>query len=342
ALIDFLPATASDGHAAYRPRPGGAPLNVCVAAKRLGVNTSFLGALSNDLFGEDLYKTLDAEKVDLGMVQRTPRPSTLAFVSKPPGADVRYAFFKENSADRSLTARSVAEGLKGRSFGAVHVSMGAITLEDVAMQEAFLEAFRLTKESGGFTSFDPNIRAPMITLSPCCYAKKVEEFARSTDVMKSSDADVEFMYGEKADLDVVAAKWLEQGPKVVVITRGPEGATAWYKDATSGKIATVTALPPCSRPQTIDAKGQPAPVQDTVGAGDTCMGYLLVGLLGEDGGQSLVAQVAAGKPWDEAAVKRLKSILANSMAAAAINCSRVGCDPPTAAELKTALAKCKA
>ncbi|CAE7796267.1 unnamed protein product [Symbiodinium sp. CCMP2592] len=114
------------------------------------------------MFGEELHKTLESEQVDMTMVPRVPNPSTLAFVSKPPGADVRYAFFKDNAADRTLTARTVGNALAARSFGAVHVSMGAITLEDASMEQAFREAFKRVHAAGGFTAFDPNLRGPMI------------------------------------------------------------------------------------------------------------------------------------------------------------------------------------
>ncbi|CAJ1361095.1 unnamed protein product, partial [Effrenium voratum] len=281
ALFDFLPVRAADGKQAFLPRPGGAPLNVCIAAQRLGAKVSFLGALSSDLFGEELYKTLDADDVDLSMVQRLPNPSTLAFVSKPPGSDVRYAFFKENAADRTLTARTVAELMGKKTFGAVHVSMGAVTLQDENMVQAFQEAYQRAHKAGGFTSFDPNLRGPMIKGSPAAYAERVEAFVQHADCIKSSDADIEFLYGVDADLEAVAKKWLKKGPKLVVVTRGPDGATAWYKEAKTGQVASLSVAPPCTRPQTIDFQGNPAPVTDTVGAGDTCMGSLLCSFLGE-------------------------------------------------------------
>lgn len=340
ALFDFLPVTTTDGKQAFLPRPGGAPLNVCIAASRLGAKVSFLGALSSDLFGEELYKTLDADKIDMSMVKRLPNPSTLAFVSKPPGSDVRYAFFKENAADRSLTARGVAELFQGRSFSAVHVSLGAITLEDSAVAEAFEEGFRRAHSAGGFTSFDPNLRGPMIKSSPSAYASRIEAFAQHADLVKSSDADIEFLYGVGADLEAVAKKWLDKGSKLVVITRGPDGATAYFRN-TSGQATSLTVKPPCESPKTIDLQGNPAPVADTVGAGDTCMGSLICYLLGEDGGLSLKAQLVGAKPFDEAAMQRLRFIMLAAVTAAAMNVSQPGCDPPRAAQLSKVLAKIK-
>lgn len=337
ALIDFLPAQTADGHSCYRWVPGGAPFNVCVALARQGIPVTFLGGLSKDLFGEELYTTLKKEGVDMMLVQRSERPSTLAFVRRSANGDAKYAFFKENAADRSLTARGVASALQSLRFGAVHVSLGAVTLEDRAMTEAFAAAFTSIRASGGFTSFDPNVREPMISSGAETYRGQIEAFASSVDLMKSSDADVFFLYGETADLKAVATKWLEQGPKLVVITRGADGASAFFRDASSGSITTISAKPPTDGKQTIDAKGHPAPVSDTVGAGDTCMGFLLVGMLGQDGGSSLTPQIAGGKKWDKAAITRLTDILSKSMTSAAINCSRPGADPPTAAELKAVI-----
>eukprot|EP00913_Durusdinium_trenchii_P022137 g20801.t1 len=64
------------------------------------------------------------------------------------------------------------------------------------------------------------------------------------------------------------------------MTRGPDGATAYYRTP-SGKFTSMSASPPCTSPKTIDFEGNPAPVADTVGAGDTCMGSLLCSFLGE-------------------------------------------------------------
>jgi len=337
ALIDFLPVTAHDGGAAYRWRPGGAPFNVCIAAARLGIPTLFFGNLSTDLFGEELYCALDREQVDLSLVERLPRPTTLAFVSRTPGADVKYAFFKENAADRSLQESRIAQIMQGHNFGALHVSLGAVTLEDLPMAAAFSEAFSVAKKGGAFTSFDSNIREPMIAGGVEEYRARVEKFTRSASVAKSSDADIEFLYGADAQLDVVAARWLDLGSKLVVITCGAKGALAFFRDAVTGKVTSISASPPCQAPNTIDATGRPAPVADTVGAGDTCMGALLFGLLGGDGGASLSNHVLGKMPWDGHAVERLTFVLERSVACAAITCSRNGADPPTRAELDHAL-----
>merc|ERR1719512_629969 len=102
-----------------------------------------MAALSTDMFGDQLYSILDREGVNLELVNRLDRPTTLAFVSRVPGQGEKYAFFKENAADRGLTKDDVQSALATNRFDAVQVSLGAVTLEDEQMREAFMELNKL-------------------------------------------------------------------------------------------------------------------------------------------------------------------------------------------------------
>ena len=64
---------------------------------------------------------------------------------------------------------------------------------------------------------------------------------------------------------------------------------------------------------------------DTVGAGDTFMGTVL----SELNGAGLLMQTALSELTQE----RLQDLLSKAAKAAAINCGREGCDPPSSAEL---------
>merc|ERR1719336_3465384 len=101
------------------------------------------------------------------------------------------------------------------------------------------------------------------------YCGRIEKFLRSVDLAKVSDADLEFLYGDKVDLTAIATKWLSLGPHLVVITKGSEGALAFYHEASSGKLNSFAVAPPATK------------VVDTVGAGDTCTGALLSRLLND-------------------------------------------------------------
>merc|ERR1739847_59104 len=104
-----------------------------------------------------------------------------AFVSRRAGEGEKYAFFKENAADRALTKKRVKEVLSTRRFDAVHMSLGAVTLEDKQMADAFRELFFVAGKQGSLRTFDPNLRSNMIKGGSASYRKKVEGLIRSVD-----------------------------------------------------------------------------------------------------------------------------------------------------------------
>ena len=130
-------------------------------------------------------------------------------------------------------------------------------------------------------------------------------------VVKVSDEDLAWLCpGE--DVTEIARAWVELGPGLVVVTLGSEGALA-------------------VRPGVRDVVRRPTPaiaLVDTVGAGDTFTAGLLHALHRHDAlGADPLARLAA--LTDEA----LGEVLVRAARAAALNCTREGCDPPTRDEL---------
>jgi fructokinase len=129
-------------------------------------------------------------------------------------------------------------------------------------------------------------------------------------IIKASDADIEWLYDLPlgAELDSIATDW-SQGGKLVVITRGGEGATLYLNGAK------------------LHAAAPKIDLVDTVGAGDTFMANLLAELdLLEGLGADPIARLARLSLSD---LQRAAEIAA---VAAGIVCERKGCEPPTLAE----------
>jgi fructokinase len=97
------------------------------------------------------------------------------------------------------------------------------------------------------------------------------------------------------------------------LTRGDQGLSAWI-----GEVR-------------IDLGAEQAgDLIDTVGAGDTFMATLLAGLAAQG------ALTPAG--LEALTAEALTAVLRRAATAAAINCVRAGCNPPTLTELDAALA----
>lgn len=113
-------------------------------------------------------------------------------------------------------------------------------------------------------SYDPNAR-PTLMGSPDAVIDRVEEIIELSDVVKSSDEDIEWLYPGRSVADIMR-RWLYLGPALAVVTRGGDGA--YVALATDDAIIEVA-------PTVVD-------VIDTVGAGDSFMAGLISGLLDAD------------------------------------------------------------
>ncbi len=298
ALVDLVD---SGDHRTYTAHPGGSPLNVAVGLARLGHPTCLLARLASDAFGRLLREHAAGNGVDLGAAVRAREPSTIAVVSLDSDGRASYDFYRGGTADWQWTARELAE--LPRDTTVLHTGSLASWLSPG--DALIAERARRARDNGEVVvSYDPNVR-PSLLGTPEQARPLVERGVAAAHVVKASDEDVRWLYPDRA-LEATATGWLALGARVVVITHGGEGATAYRVER-----------PPVHRP---------APrisLADTVGAGDAFTAGLL-GALADDG---VGATEIAG--LDE---RRLGDIVEQAVLVAALTCERAGADPPTRAE----------
>jgi fructokinase len=302
-LIDFIPSEARDGSLAYRPAVGGSPGNVALTLARLGVPTGFVGGLSTDFFGDLIADTLQKNDVAMDYVSRLSRPTMLAFVDLK-GEEPRYAFYDSESAARNWRL----EEMKPVAANVSTLHFGSLSLIRLPAAKSFATLMRREAEQR-IISFDPNIRAGLVE-DEAGYRARLEDFFSHAHVIKLSGADLEWI-APGASIAKLAAKWLQAEARIVLFTRGGEGATIFARNATVTR--------PAWRVK----------VADTVGAGDSAMGGLLAALSDR---QALEREALSRLTEPE-----LVEILDFALAIAAVTCSRVGADPPTRAELEAFL-----
>jgi fructokinase len=299
ALIDMLPREGAGGASHYLPASGGAVFNTAIALGRLGVPTGFFTGLSTDFFGDQLKAALIESNVDLSRVRFSVRPTTLAFVKLTNG-HASYAFFDENSAGRMLTESDLP--VLGDETQALHFSCISLIPEPCG---STYEALMARERYSRVIMLDPNIRAAFVPDKEKHLARMKRMIAMA-DIVKLSDEDLAW-FGEGGTHDEIAARWLEMGPKLVVITAGSKGASGWTKD---GKV-------------TVPARK--VTVVDTVGAGDTFNAGILASL--HDGGLLTKQAVAA------LTAAQVEAALTLAGSAAAVTVSRAGANPPRRQEL---------
>jgi fructokinase len=299
ALIDFMPRKGADGARCFQPFAGGSPFNTAIALGRLGVPAGFFGGLSRDFFGEMLRRALVESGVDLGLVHNGERPTTLAFVSLENG-DARYAFFDEGSVGRTITENDLPP--LPREVTALHFASFSLAEEPCG---SALEALMQRERNARVLCIDPNIRPTLVKNREAHLARLDRLFAMS-DIVKLSGEDLAWL-DPSATPEAFAEKWLARGVKLVVFTRGADGAAGYV----SGARVAIPAIA--------------VKVADTIGAGDTFTAAILVrlehrGLLDKE------ALATLGEA-------ELSDLLAFAAKAASITVSRPGADPPWAREM---------
>lgn len=299
ALIDMLPRETTLGEKGFAPYAGGAIFNTAIALGRLGVPTGFFTGLSDDMMGDILRETLKSSNADFSYCATLPRPTTIAFVKLVNG-QATYAFYDENTAGRMITESDLPS--LGDDCEALH--FGAISLIPEPCGSTY-EALMTREHATRVISLDPNIR-PGFIKDKAAHAARLNRMAAMADIIKFSDEDLEW-FGLSGGHDELAGHWLDLGAKLVVITRGAEGATG-YTDRFK-----------------VSVPSERVTVVDTVGAGDTFDAGILASLKMQ--GLLTKEKVAA---IDEKAVE---AALALGAKAAAVTVSRAGANPPFAHEI---------
>ena len=301
ALMDCI--AQPDGR--LRPLLGGSPYNLACATALQDVAVGFINPFSHDAFGQALLAHL-AKSQARSLLPCSPLPTSLAVVQLTNGQP-SYGFYREGIADRDYQVADVLALLQASPPGVLHTgSLMAMPPE----HHKVLQIVAAAKRWGWTLSVDVNLRPRVATDVPA-YVQAVREVAAQADWLKASDEDLEllgFHDVSLANAAQLASHWMAQGCSRVALTFGAHGAYLQVGEAQAQAAAPIVQ------------------VVDTVGAGDTFWGNCLADWVLHD---------TLANP--DRAAARVDQTLARALKAAAINCERMGCQPPDAPTLAAAL-----
>lgn len=296
-LIDLVrsPDPGDSRSTTWHALSAGGPMNSAVALGQLGLDSHFLGRLSTDAFGGQLRAHIEKSGVNLDLATESSQATSIAVVSLDEEGRASYTFHFADTANFGWLPEDLPRLEPGDWL---HIASLACVVSpgDRVLQD-------WARQSRAPMSYDINVRPTVIT-DPDEYWEKVKPWLRVVGqhhgVVKASDDDVTFLAkaeGLGGDMYDLVGGWVEQyGLAMMVLTLGPGGGAVIEA---GGQLTTVP--------------GFPTTVVDTVGAGDTFMAGFLDG------------HVARGLD--------LADSLRRGAAAASINCTRQGAQPPTAAEV---------
>ena len=300
-LIDYVQTEVKDGLPVYTAIPGGSCYNVAIAAARQGQTVSYVTPISTDSLGNVLAQRLIDDGIQLA-TPRTDAPTSLAVVSVNNGQP-SYQFYRNDTADRQITPDTLDAAISDQTR-VFHI--GSLALIEGADADLWAQHFATLAANDVITSLDPNAR-PVVVKDKDQYVARLLRVMKHARVLKLSDEDLEYLAPDQPLMEAFEQICSETHAAIIILTKGADGAVVR-----------------CGSTQFDVAAVQAEPLVDTVGAGDTFMGTLLVEISKTGLSASKLGSIAK----DE-----LARIVTRAAKAAALNCQSAGCNPPYGQDL---------
>lgn len=291
ALVDVV----TDATGETSETPGGSPLNVAVGLARLGVPATLITQVGRDERGD---RVVDHVQRSGALVVAAPTVHGRTSVARA-SLDATGAASYDFDLDWSLPRQElpVCQTLHVGSLGTV-LAPGRESVLDLVAQARRREAT---------VSYDLNVRETFVADAASAWADACE-LADGCDLVKLSDEDAEVLAPGQSPEESAQQLLAGTQTRLVLLTRGPRGATAY---TAAGEVS---------------ATPRATAVVDTVGAGDAFMAATLAVL--HD-----LGALGHGSRWGSLEDAELRDLVAGAVEVAALTCERRGANPPTRAEL---------
>ena len=291
ALIDVV--VDPDGDSAETP--GGSPLNVAVGLGRLDVPATLISQVGHDERGGLVVQHVTASGAEIVAVPTSSGRTSVATAHLDRTGAASYDF----DLDWSLPRQELPP------CRALHVGSLGTLLEPG--RESVLDLVEQACSREVFVSYDANLRESFLDDRERAW-RDVQALAARCTLVKLSDEDAGLLEPESDPDDVARTLLRGERTRLVLLTRGPHGATGFTADTE------------------VSAQPRPVTVVDTVGAGDAFMAATLAQLSDLDA----FGHPGPGMPLDDAGLGRL---LRGSVEVAAVTCERRGANPPRRQDL---------
>ena len=237
---------------------GGCPTNVSVGTRRLGLRSALLTAVGDDQVGDFVTSFLDREQVETRFIPRKPgrRTSAVILTIQPPDS-FPLTFYRDNCADRALTADDVARAPVADSRVVFVTGTG---LSHEPARAATLQAASAAHTAGVPVVVDIDYR-PDQWDDAAAFASHMRTLLQSATIAVGTEDE---LAAAAATNDVAqgATTLLTSGIQALILKRGARGSTVFRPDR-----------PP------VDAAPFPITVLNVLGAGDAFASGFLYGYL---------------------------------------------------------------
>ncbi len=252
-------------------RFGGAPANVACALAKLGSEVSLIGAIGNDLIGQNFQDLLDERGVSIeGLQVDNKRPTRIVLVTRDDQGDRTFGGFEgdfgEGFADQFIDQNILKDQWNALSVNAKWLLIGTIPLASIISSESLRWVVDVALKTGIQIGLDVNWRPTfwdksyVQDLGPNQIAiDKIAPILKSASLIKLAKEEAVWFFNTDDPLGI--SKQLPREPDVLV-TDGAK-PVKWLLNNNYGQKEVI----------------QPRQIIDTTGAGDAFMSGIIFKLL---------------------------------------------------------------
>ena len=291
---------------------GGCPLNVALAASRLGASAALFSKVSSDELGSlILEKLIDNCVVFDPRLCSSPLHTLKGQAVVDGDGKASYSFDWEGSATVSFSEDELKSSFSSMT-DIDFVMTGSLGTVLPPGCDVIFPAIETIKPRP-VVFYDPNVR-PVVISSMKDFRRKMMEYIAQCDIVKVSDDDLGLVSGVEGGrpLEAELSEFCMSHGVHLLITRGSRGSS-WIAPGFSVDV-------PAAK---VDG------VVDTIGCGDTFSGAVLFQLQRLKDGLCIPTTTPPRVCLDSIGEDEARAMLEFASKAAALNCLVQGCDPPT-------------
>jgi 5-dehydro-2-deoxygluconokinase len=214
---------------------GGSPANIAIGASRLGLESGFIGKVSNDQMGRFILQFLKENKIDTNHIvtDQSGAVTGLAFTEIKSPTECSILMYRDNVADLKLEPKDVSEEYIKQSK--VLLVSGTALAKSPSREAVFL-ALEYARKHDVVVIFDLDYR-PYTWESESETAIYYHLAAEKSDVIIGTREEFDMIEKirnyQKSNNQNTAQRWFSYHAKIVVIKHGGGGSIAFTSDGNS-------------------------------------------------------------------------------------------------------------
>lgn len=240
----------------FKASVAGAELNVAIGLSRLGHNVSYISKLGKDIFGKQIKKYIEENKIGTSLISEN-FSTGFMLKSKSISGNPDIYYCRKNSAASSLSPEELNK-IEFSQYGYIHIT-GIFPALSENTWNTVMWIIKKAKEYDIKIFFDPNIR-PQLWGEEKKMIESINYLAKQSDYFLPGINEARILTGIN-DPESIARYYINKGIKCVIIKLGEEGAYFLNKKE-EGYV-----------------NGYNVKVVDTVGAGDGFAAGIISGIL---------------------------------------------------------------